>query len=99
MSNSKCEGPLFKKIIGWRIKKISGHLDYQITMGKIFFGWQGWNTRALVQIMHIFLKEKYKLLAPKLDNLLKQHGYWKVKVSNPNVDVDTFYFNKNLMHV
>ncbi len=47
----------------------------------------------------MFLKEKYKLLAPKLDNLLKQQGCWKAKVSIPNVDVGTFYFDKNLMHV
>ncbi len=52
-----------------------------------------------VQNMHIFLKEKYKLLAPKLDNLFKQQGCWKVKVSIPNVDGGTCYFDKNLMHI
>lgn len=68
-------------------------------MGKIFFGWQQWNTPGLVQTMHMFLKEMYKLLAPKLDNLLKQQGCWNAKVSIPNVDVGTFYFDKTLMHV
>jgi hypothetical protein len=52
-----------------------------------------------MQNMHIFLKEKYKLLAPKLDNLFKQQGCWKVKVSIPNVDGGTCYFDKNLMHI
>ncbi len=40
------------------------------------------------------MKRKPKLLIPKFDSILKHQGCHKAKVSMPNVDVGTFYFNK-----
>jgi hypothetical protein len=45
-----------------------------------------------------FVEGKEKLLAPKLDSLLKHQGCRKVKKSMPRVDVDQFYFNKDFVH-
>jgi len=45
-----------------------------------------------------FIERKEKLLAPKLDSLLKHVGHWKAKVSMLGVDYGFHYFNKNLMH-
>jgi hypothetical protein len=45
-----------------------------------------------------FIERKEKLLAPKLDSLLKHVGAWKAKVSMLGVDYGSHYFNKNLMH-
>ncbi len=46
-----------------------------------------------------FVEGKEKLLAPKLDSLLKHQGCCKAKVYVPMVDVDNFYSNKNFIHV
>jgi hypothetical protein len=46
-----------------------------------------------------FVKGKQKIKTPKLDNLLKHQEHRKAKVSMPNVDVYTFYSNKNSIHV
>jgi hypothetical protein len=46
-----------------------------------------------------FVEGKEKLLAPKLDSLLKHQGCHKAKKSMLGVDVGQFYFNKNSVHV
>jgi hypothetical protein len=43
------------------------------------------------------VKRKPKLLFPKFDGILRHQGCHKVKVSMPNVDVGTFYFNKKII--
>jgi hypothetical protein len=45
-----------------------------------------------------FVEGKEKLLAPKLDSLLKHQGHRKAKKSMPGVDVGQFYFNKDYVH-
>jgi hypothetical protein len=45
------------------------------------------------------IEGKEKLLAPKLDNLLKIVGQWKCLVSQLGVYVGSYYFNKNLVHM
>ncbi len=45
-----------------------------------------------------FIERKEKLLAPKLDSLLKHVGHWKAKVFMLGVDYGFHYFNKTLMH-
>jgi hypothetical protein len=49
--------------------------------------------------MCTFVEGKEKLLAPKLDNLLKHQGYHKAKESRPKVDASGFFFTKNSIHV
>jgi hypothetical protein len=49
-------------------------------------------------IMCIHVEGKEKLLAPKLDSLLKHVNCYKCKVSMPNVDTSFYYYNKNLVH-
>jgi hypothetical protein len=44
------------------------------------------------------VRRKEKLLAPKLNNLLKHVGRWKAKFFMPSVDASSHYFNKNLVH-
>ncbi len=46
-----------------------------------------------------FVEKKEKLLAPKLNNLLKHQGHYKAKVSMPRVNANSFYFNKDYVHV
>jgi hypothetical protein len=46
----------------------------------------------------VFIKRKDKLLAPKLNSLLKHVGCWKCKVSMPNVDANSYSMNKNFVH-
>jgi hypothetical protein len=46
-----------------------------------------------------FVEGKEKLLAPKLDNLLKYQGCYKAQVSMPRVNASSFYFNKGFVHV
>jgi len=46
-----------------------------------------------------FVEGKEKLLAPKLYNLLKHQSHYKAKVSMPGVNVNSFYFNKDYVHV
>jgi hypothetical protein len=45
-----------------------------------------------------FVEGKNKMLAPKLDNLLKYQGHHKAKVSMFGVDHGSFYFNKDYVH-
>jgi hypothetical protein len=45
-----------------------------------------------------FVEGKEKLLAPKLDSLLKHQGRHKAKKSLSRVDVGQFYFNKDFVH-
>jgi hypothetical protein len=42
---------------------------------------------------------KEKLLAPKLDILLKHKGHREAEESRPKVDVSGFFFNKDSIHV
>jgi hypothetical protein len=49
-------------------------------------------------MVYTFVERKEKLLAPKLDNLLKHQGHYKAKISMPKVDVNSFYFNKYFVH-
>jgi hypothetical protein len=42
---------------------------------------------------------EHKLLALKLNNLLKNQGHHKAKVSMPEVNVDNLYCNKGFMHL
>lgn len=49
-------------------------------------------------IVCIHVEGKEKLLAPKLDSLLKHVNCYKCKVSMPNVDTSFYYYNKNLVH-
>jgi hypothetical protein len=44
------------------------------------------------------IEGKNKLLAPKVDNLLKHVGCRKCKVSMPGVDARSYYMNKNFVH-
>ncbi len=44
------------------------------------------------------VERKEKLLAPKLDSLLKHVNCYKCKVSMPSVDKSFYYYNKNLVH-
>ncbi len=44
------------------------------------------------------VERKEKLLAPKLDSLLKHENCYKCKVSMPNVDTSFYYYNKKLIH-
>lgn len=50
-------------------------------------------------IVCTFVEGKEKLLAPKLDSLLKHQGYCKAKVYVPMVDASNFYSNKDSIHV
>jgi hypothetical protein len=44
------------------------------------------------------VERKEKLLAPKLDSLLKHVNCYKCKVSMPSVDTSFYNYNKNLVH-
>jgi hypothetical protein len=46
----------------------------------------------------MFVERKQKLLAPKLNSLLKHAGWEKEKVSMLRVDVGSYYSNKNSVH-
>jgi hypothetical protein len=48
--------------------------------------------------MCTFVEGKAKLLAPKLDSLLKHQGYHKAKESRPKVDASGFFFTKDSVH-
>jgi CMP-N-acetylneuraminic acid synthetase len=48
--------------------------------------------------VYTFVERKQKLLDAKLDSLLKHQGHRKAKMSMPNVDVGSFYFNKKKLH-
>jgi hypothetical protein len=50
-------------------------------------------------MMCTFVEGKEKLLASKLDNLLKHQGHYKVKVSILRVNANNFYFDKDFVHV
>jgi hypothetical protein len=49
-------------------------------------------------IVCTFVEGKEKLLAPKLNSLLKHQGCCKTKKSMPRVDAGQFYFNKDSVH-
>jgi len=49
--------------------------------------------------IYTIVKGKEKLLAPKLNSLLKHVGRWKAKFLMPSVDGSSHYFNKNSVHV
>jgi hypothetical protein len=44
------------------------------------------------------VRGKEKMLAPKLDSLLKHVGCWKAKFLMPSVDVGSHNFNKKFVH-
>jgi hypothetical protein len=44
------------------------------------------------------MEGKAKLLAPKLDSLLKHVGYWKCKVPMLEIDAGFYDFNKDFVH-
>jgi len=56
------------------------------------------NEKGLVQQVRCkickIVRGKEKLLAPKLDSLLKHVEHWKAKFLMPSVDADSHYFNK-----
>ncbi len=62
------------------------------------FTCHGQNRCSICCMVYTFVEGKEKLLAPKLDNLLKQQGHCKAKVSMLEVDVNNFYFNKYFVH-
>jgi hypothetical protein len=61
-----------------------------------------WDVKGQVNqvrcIICTFVEGKEKLLAPKLNSLLKHQGCHKMKKSMPGVDASQFYFNKDFVH-
>jgi hypothetical protein len=66
-------------------------------MGRIGVQWKWPSVLGLFYGVYICGREK-KLLALKLNNLLKHQGHHKAKVSMPEVNVNSHYYNKGSIH-
>jgi hypothetical protein len=67
-------------------------------MCRIGVWWKRPSVLGLLYSVYICGREE-KLLALKLNNLLKHQGHHKAKVSMHEVNVNSFYYNKGYIHV